>query len=140
MARLKGSIGRIETKNRVVKVRVTAREYAKTIQLARYTNHTVSEILRKFVEDGIKEHQEDFKNINVVQEDYITKRVFKGNSNSNRKSKRWSRPIDKLYHKKLIEELEVNPLTDSAPAVIEDHDIGQVFSVYESIVKKKVKT
>ena len=97
MTRPKGALGRTDPKNRALNLRVTAREYAQVIQIARYTNHTVSVIVRKFVRDGLKEHAEMLKTLSVGQEEGIAKRVFRGSSSSSSRSRRWARAPDKLY-------------------------------------------
>jgi len=139
MVRPKGSLNKTEPKNRAVRLRLTAREYAQTILVARYTNHSINDILRKFVNDGLIQHKEMLKQVNRSTINDIAKRYFRGSSSSSSRSRRWARGLDRSDIKKPFEELEVNPLTDSPPIVIEDHDINQVLGFYELELKKKVK-
>jgi len=96
MARPKGILSHVETKNKKLDLRLTARQYAKTVQLASYTNHKPSEILRKFITDGLENHKEDFKIINCDTSNYLSKPLKSYNNNNNKHS---LSPKNNLYHK-----------------------------------------
>jgi hypothetical protein len=99
MARPKGIINHTETKNRVLKFRITAREYAQTTQIAYYTKHSISQILRKFIEDGLDKNRELLKIINCGTINYLSKPLKSYNNNNNNKG---LSPKNKLYHKESI--------------------------------------
>jgi hypothetical protein len=143
LVRRLGSFNRTEPKNRTLFLRVTAREYAKTRQLANFTNHTVSDLIRKGLNDLLASHAKDLEIINCTAS-YQSSIPFKMNNiiyNNNKKRRSWFKPkpilSDKLQYKKSIgsdiPELEINPLTDQPPLIIQDHTEDELFKVYENV-------
>lgn len=136
MVRPKGSLNKTEPKNRSVRLRLTAREYAQIILVAKYTNHSINDILRKFVNDGLIQHKEILKIVNCSTINDIAKRYFHGSSSSSR-TRRWTHLLDRSDTKKPLEELEVNPLTEKPLELKEDQDrANKYLSALEETLKK----
>ena len=102
LARPKGTLSHTETKNRCVRLRLTARQFAETKQIANFTNHGLSQIIRKFLEDGLVKNRETI--IKCRTKNYLSMPYFINNNNNNR-SKTPAYPFDKLSYEKPIEEL-----------------------------------
>jgi hypothetical protein len=85
MARPKGIRNHTETKNRVLRLRLTAREYAQTKQIANATNHNPSEMIRKFINDGLKTPMSKSVLVNCRTSNYLSKPLKSNNNNNNNK-------------------------------------------------------
>ena len=116
MARPKGSISHTETKNKIVVLRVTAREYAQVSLLASATKHHESELMRKFIEDGLFLTADDIQKlrqgINCITSYQLAKRYSGINNNNN--SNDPLRPLDNLSYNKPLE-----PVIDAFDSEIE---------------------
>jgi hypothetical protein len=97
MARQKGIITHIETKNRVIRVRLTARQYAETKQIANATNHKLAEVLRKSLEDFLTKNKDLI--IKCRSSNYLSKPLKSYNNNNNNKGISLK---DKLTYKESI--------------------------------------
>jgi len=77
LGRLKGSCNKNEAKNRIVKLRVTAREWALAMKYAIATNHSLSQIMRFFIEEGLTNHHNEIRKVDKIADYYSFKRLNK---------------------------------------------------------------
>jgi len=136
MPRPLGSVNKKEPKNRIFRLRVTAREHALLTILAKGTDHSLSEILRSFLENGLQKRSEDIQKLKKkINCGTIYKREERyssiSNSNSNRINKPLS-PSDKLDHNLF------NPLNSSV-VDLSDHDENRVLQIFEDLTSWKAK-
>jgi hypothetical protein len=96
-----GSVNRKEPKNRIFKIRLTARERAEISILAKGTNHTDSDIGRSFIVTGLQSKKENIQKLKQkinCGPFYKREEPYFKNSSSSRINKSLC-PSDRLDHK-----------------------------------------
>ena len=111
MGRPFGTITHSETKNRIIRFRLTARQYAQTKQVANFTKHSLSHIVRSYVESGLVKDKEII--IKCRTSNYLSKPIFVSSSSSLLKRKKWYSQADKLSYKKPLETEPPLPLENT---------------------------